>query len=152
MKSSETFNLNIQTPESGDNDEISQLKAEMMSYKPLIDDAIKRQNLKEAEELFEEAKKAKAKLEAHKESLNKKESKENLIGTTQQPKIPYWENKNDDGEIYSETEGLRVIKSEDLKKQIKEIDSKNTELIIDILLKNKNQILKKNKDRKNGES
>jgi hypothetical protein len=62
MKSSETFNLNIQTPESGDNDEISQLKAEMMSYKPLIDDAIKRQNLKEAEALFAKAKELKERL------------------------------------------------------------------------------------------
>jgi hypothetical protein len=58
----ENFNLNIATPETGDNDEISQLKAEMMSYKPLIEDAVKRQNLKEAEELFRKAKELKAKL------------------------------------------------------------------------------------------
>jgi hypothetical protein len=58
----ENFNLQIQTPETGDNDEIKQLKAEMMSYKPLIDDAIKRQNVQEAEELFAKAKELKAKL------------------------------------------------------------------------------------------
>jgi uncharacterized membrane-anchored protein len=52
----------IQTPETGDSDEISKLKAEMMSYKPLIDDAIKRQNLKEAEALFAKAKELKEKL------------------------------------------------------------------------------------------
>jgi hypothetical protein len=58
----ENFNLQIQTPETGDNDEISKLKSEMMSYKPLIEDAIKRQSLKEAEELFAKAKELKAKL------------------------------------------------------------------------------------------
>jgi polyhydroxyalkanoate synthesis regulator phasin len=59
----ENFNLNILTPEGeGDSDEISKLKEEMMSYKPLIDDAIKRQNLKEAEELFAKAKELKEKL------------------------------------------------------------------------------------------
>jgi hypothetical protein len=59
----ENFNLQIQTPETGDSDEISKLKAEMMSYKPLLDDAIKRQNLKEAEALFAKAKELKAKLD-----------------------------------------------------------------------------------------
>jgi hypothetical protein len=60
----ENFNLQIQTPEGEEgNDEISKLKAEMMSYKPLIEDAVKRQNLKEAEELFAKAKELKARLD-----------------------------------------------------------------------------------------
>jgi hypothetical protein len=79
MKSSETFNLNIQTPETGDNDEISKLKAEMLSYKPLIYDAVKRQNLKEAEELFAKAKELKEKLNDLREQAKLKENKEKGI-------------------------------------------------------------------------
>jgi hypothetical protein len=71
----EKLNLNIQTPSGEEgNDEISKLKAEMMSYKPLIDDAIKRQNLKEAEALFKKAKEAKAKLDELREQLKTKEN------------------------------------------------------------------------------
>jgi hypothetical protein len=60
----EKFNLNIQTPEGEEgNDEITKLKAELMAIKPPLDDAIKRQNLKEAEELFAKAKELKAQLD-----------------------------------------------------------------------------------------
>lgn len=69
----ENFNLNIQTGEGiQENEELKQLREELLKYKPLLEDAIKRQNLKEAETLLSKAKELKDKYLELKSKLENK--------------------------------------------------------------------------------